>query len=99
MKNKKNITIIGAVALVLQFIAVMIGFNTAKKERKAALPVIILSALGCVFGAFVLYKKALAPKLTKLIDDAPEIDDIEDDDNLSFDDFWAKDDAEEEKSE
>ena len=96
MKNKKKISIIGAAGLVAQFIAVMIGFNAAKKERKAALPVIIISALGCLFGAFVLYKKALAPKLSKLIDEATEIDDIEDDEVLSFDDFWTSEDEEEE---
>ncbi len=96
MKNKKKISIIGAAGLVAQFIAVMIGFNAGKKERKAALTVIIISALGCLFGAFVLYKKALAPKLSKLIDEATEIDDIEDDDVLSFDDFWTSEDEEEE---
>ena len=96
MKNEKTTGIIGAGLLIVQFITVIISCLT-RKDRKINGLLIAISAIGSIFGAFVLYKEVLAPKVSKLIDNITEIDDIEDDDSdlLSFDDFWSKDEAEE----
>lgn len=100
MKNNKTISIIGAIALIVQSIAVFFGCLSCKKAttEKSGKPnafLIILSVIGSIFGAFILYKEAIAPVISKYIDDMTEIDDIEDDDTLSFDDFWSKEEAEE----
>lgn len=94
MKNERNISIISAVGLIAQFITVVISCLTCK-ERKINGFLIALSALGSIFGAFLLYKDVIAPKVTKMIDKITEIDELDDDDTLSFEDFWTKDEAEE----
>ena len=98
MKDKKTLKIIGAAGLIVQFVAVALSFITGKKEeRKPSILLFIISAIASGFGAFVLYKEVIAPKVTKLIDDITNIGKIEDDEDdvLSFDDFWAKDESEE----
>ncbi len=95
MKNERNLSIIGAAGLVVQFLTVIVSCLTCKERNINGL-LSAISAIGSIFGAFVLYREVVAPKVTKIIDKITEIDDIEDDDELlSFDDFWTKDEAEE----